>query len=98
MLDLLTSAELLNKAQREADRGKVRKHPRLAGASARLAVAVEALFESDGRGGPGGEPRVSQVWEAIEVVVSRGPDRIQSREPAGPGQVPDFRWRPGVAR
>ncbi|GEM_PF-6024971 len=95
LLDLLISAELLNKAQREADRGKARKHPRLAGASARLAVPVEALFESVGWGGPGDEPRVSQVWEAIEVVVSRGPDRIQSREPAGPGQVPDFRWRPG---
>jgi len=41
------------------------------GASARLAVAVEALFESDGWGGPDEEPRVSQVWEAIEAVVSR---------------------------
>ena len=34
-------------------------------------MAVEALFESDGWGGTGGEPRVAQVWEAIEAVVSR---------------------------
>ena len=32
---------------------------------------MEALFESDGWGGPDEEPRVSQVWEAIEAVVSR---------------------------
>ena len=51
------SAELLGRAQREADRDKARKHPRLARASARLAVAVDALFESDGWGGPGEEPR-----------------------------------------
>ena len=71
LLDLLMSAELLNKAQREADRDNARGHPRLARASARLAVAVEALFESDGWGGPDQGPRVSQVWEAIEAVVSR---------------------------
>ena len=71
LLDLLMSAELLNKAQREADKDKARKHPRLARASARLAVAVEALFDSDGWGGPDEEPRVSQVWEAIGAVISR---------------------------
>ena len=65
------STELLNKAQTAADKEKVRRHPRLARASARLAVAVEALFESDGWGGEDEEPRVSQVWEAIEAVVSR---------------------------
>ena len=32
---------------------------------------MEALFESDGWGGPEDEPRVAQVWEAIEAVVSR---------------------------
>jgi hypothetical protein len=71
LLDLLMSAELLGKAQREADKDKVRAHPRLARASARLAVAVEALFDSDGWGGPDEEARVSQVWEAIEAVISR---------------------------
>jgi hypothetical protein len=30
---------------------------------------VEALFESDGWGGPDGEVRVAEVWEAIETVI-----------------------------
>jgi TnpA family transposase len=71
LLDLLMTAELVNKAQTASDKEKVRKHPQLARASARLAVAVEALFESDGWGGPDEEPRVSEVWEAIEAIVSR---------------------------
>lgn len=71
LLDLLMAAELVNRAQTASDKEKVRKHSKLAKASARLAVAVEALFESDGWGGPDEEPRVSEVWEAIEAVVSR---------------------------
>lgn len=50
LLDLLMATEPLNKAQTAANKEKVRKHPKRANASARLAVAVEALFESDGRG------------------------------------------------
>jgi len=42
LLDLLMATELLNKAQTAANKEKVRKHPKLARASARLAVAVEA--------------------------------------------------------
>ncbi|MFC4062898.1 DUF4158 domain-containing protein [Planomonospora corallina] len=71
LLDLLMATELVNKAQNASDKEKVRKHPKLAKASARLAVAVEALFASDGWGGPEEEVRVAQVWEAIEAVVSR---------------------------
>ncbi len=63
LLDLLMATELLNKAQTAANKEKVRKHPKLAKASARLAVAVEALFASDGWGGQDEEPRVSAVWE-----------------------------------
>jgi len=51
LLDLLMATELLNKAHTAADKDKVRKHPKLAKASARLAVAVEALFEAEGWGG-----------------------------------------------
>ena len=97
LLDLLMSAELLNKAQREADRDKARNHPRLARASARLAVAVEALFESDGWGGPDEEPRVSQLWEAIEAVVSRADLRAaltvvsETVPPPGAGDPDDWR-------
>jgi hypothetical protein len=68
LLDLLMTTELVGRAQTASDKEKVRQHPKLAKASARLAVAVQALFESDGWGGPEEEPR---VWEAIEAVVSR---------------------------
>lgn len=71
LLDLLMATEMLNKAQTAANKETVRRHPKLAKASARLAVAVEALFDSDSWGGPDSEPLVTQVWEAIEAVVSR---------------------------
>src|SRR5438552_2058378 len=90
------SAELLNRAQREADKDRARRHPRLAKASARLAVAVEALFDSDGWGGPGDEPRVAQVWEAIEAIVSRADLRsalaVVSEDAPPPGAEDDD-WR-----
>ncbi len=84
MLDLLMSAELVGRARTASDKDKARRHPRLARASARLAVAVEALFDSDGWGGKGEEPRVSQVWEAIEAVISR---RRGPRRPVGHGDA-----------
>ncbi len=100
LLDLLMSAELLNRAQREADKDKARKHPRLARASARLAVAVEALFDSDGWGGPDEEPRVSQVWEAIEAVISRADLRsalaVVSETVPPPGAEDPDDWRAGL--
>jgi hypothetical protein len=40
MLDLLMSAELVGRARTASDKDKARRHPRLARASARLAVAV----------------------------------------------------------
>ena len=97
LLDLLMTTELLGRAQRDADKENARRHPRLARASARLAVAVEALFESDGWGGPGEEPRVSEVWKAIEAVVSRTELRaalelVTESVPAPGGPDPDD-WR-----
>jgi hypothetical protein len=97
LLDLVMSAELVNKARTASDKDKARRHPRLARASARLAVAVEALFDSDGWGGAGTEPRVSQVWEAIEAVVSRAELRIalelvnESVPPPGAPDPDDWR-------
>ncbi len=97
LLDLLMTTELLGKARTAADKEKVRKHPKLAKASARLAVAVEALFESDGWGGPDEEPRVSAVWEAIEAVVSRSELRAalvlvnESVPPADAADADDWR-------
>ncbi len=46
LLDLPMVTELLGKARREADEQKVRRHPKLAKASALLAVAVEVLLEA----------------------------------------------------
>ncbi|WP_440107909.1 Tn3 family transposase, partial [Streptosporangium sp. H16] len=71
LLDLLMATELVNKAQNASNKEKHPKHPKLAKASARLAVAVQALFESDGWGGEDEEVRVAEVWEAIETVISR---------------------------
>jgi len=68
LLDLLMVTELLNKARSASDKDKVRTHPRLATASARLAAAVEVLFAAEGWGE---QVRIGQVWEAIEEVVSR---------------------------
>ncbi|MGH3190136.1 MAG: Tn3 family transposase, partial [Streptosporangiaceae bacterium] len=70
LLDLLMSSELLNKAHTAADKEKVRRHPRLTRATARLAVAAEALLDSQDWGNEE-EVRVAAVWEAIEAVVSR---------------------------
>ena len=97
LLDLLMATELLNKAQTAANKETVRKHPRLAKATARLAVAVEALFSSDGWGGPDEEPRVAEVWEAIEAVVSRAELRatlvlVNENVPSADATDPDD-WR-----
>jgi len=45
LCDLLMVTELLGKAERETDKKRAREHPRLARASAKLAVAVQKLFE-----------------------------------------------------
>jgi hypothetical protein len=97
LLDLLMATELLNKAQTAANKEKVRAHPKLAKASARLAVAVETLFDSDGWGGQDEEPRVAEVWEAIEAVVSRAELRaalatVNSSVPPADAADPDD-WR-----
>ena len=58
---------------------------------------MEALFESDGWGGPDEEPRVSQVWEAIEAVVSRADLRaalaLVSETVPPPGAEDPDDWR-----
>ncbi len=94
LLDLLMTTEMLGRAQQESDRENARQHPRLAWASARLAVGVAALFDSVGWGGPGEEPGVSQVWEAIEAIVSRVELRSPSprSRPAPAGREPRKWW------
>jgi len=60
--------ELVAKAEREAKKEKVRQHPRLARASAKLAAAVEVLLEARTRGEAVG---LDDLWELIEAVVPR---------------------------
>ncbi|MCA1702403.1 MAG: hypothetical protein LC808_03700 [Actinobacteria bacterium] len=60
--------ELLGKAEREATKEKVRQHPRLARASAKLAAAVEVLFEATSQGEAVG---FADLWDLIEAVVPR---------------------------
>lgn len=84
LLDLLMMTELMGRAQREAGKENARRHPRLARASGRLAVAVEALFESDGWGGPGEEPRRC--------------GRRSSRSSRALSCAPRWRWSPRACR
>ncbi|WP_045878758.1 Tn3 family transposase [Pseudofrankia sp. DC12] len=100
LLDLLMTTELLNKAQSAADKETVRRHPKLARASARLAVAVAALFDSESWGGPDDEPRVAQVWEAIEAVVSRTELRaalVLVNDTVPPADADPDDWRAALA-
>ncbi len=97
LLDLLMATELVSKAQNASSKEMVRKHPKLAKSAARLAVAVEALFESDGWGGPDEEVRVAEVWEAIETVISRADLRaalvlVNENVPPADATDPD-EWR-----
>jgi TnpA family transposase len=70
LLDLLMSTELLGKAHTAADKEKLRTHPKLTRATARLAVAVRALLDSQ-EWGREEEIRVAAVWEVIEAQISR---------------------------
>jgi len=68
LLDLLMVTELLGKAERASKDEKVRQHPRLARASAKLAAAVDVLLEATGGGETIG---VADLWGLIETVASR---------------------------
>jgi hypothetical protein len=68
LFDLLMVTELVGKADREAKKEKVRQHPRLARASAKLAAAVEVLLEATTRGEA---VALDDLWELIEAVVPR---------------------------
>ena len=100
LLDLLMSTELLNKAATAADKETVRRHPRLAKATARLAVAAGALLDSE-QWGSQDEVRVAAVWEAIEAVISRAELRaavatVNEMVPPGTDAGADD-WRAGLA-
>ena len=107
LLDLLMSIELLNKAHTAADKEKVRKHPKLAKATARLAVAVEALFDSDGWGGAdeeragvggvGGDRGGRVPGRAARGVVLVN-DIVPPADAAEPARLADRAGRPDTRR
>ena len=68
LLDLLMVTELLGKAERASKDEKVRQHPRLARASAKLAAAVDVLLDATG---DGEEVGLEELWALIEAVASR---------------------------
>ncbi|SFK72820.1 hypothetical protein SAMN05216275_13366 [Streptosporangium canum] len=97
-LDLLMVTELLGKAQREADKQKVRRHPKLAKASARLALAVEVLLEA---AEIGDEVALFEVWAMIEARIPRrelreAVETVNELVPP-PGADDDGGWRAEMA-
>jgi hypothetical protein len=68
LFDLLMVTELLGKAERRSDKEKLRQHPGLAHASAKLAAAVKVLFEPASKSA---ELNAAELWEAAEPVVPR---------------------------
>ncbi len=68
LFDLIMTTELLGKAERETNKQRAREHPRLARASAKLALAVEALLEVSASGT---SVPIEDVWRKIETVVDR---------------------------
>jgi TnpA family transposase len=98
LFDLLMTTELLGKAHREADKETVRRHPKLAKASSRLAAAVEVLLEAADWGE---QVRLEQVWEAIEAIMPRSELRaavatVTELVPP-PGADEDAGWRAELA-
>jgi hypothetical protein len=86
LLDLLMVTDLLGKAEAANDKERARRHPSLVRHSARLAAAVEVLFEVTDAGG---ELTLEQVWESIEAVVPRG--QLRESVDAGGGYGPAAR-------
>ena len=98
LFDLLMTTELLGKAHREADKETVRRHPKLAKASSRLAAAVAVLLEAADWGE---EVGLAQVWAAIEAIVPRSELRaavatVTELVPP-PGAEEDAGWRAELA-
>ncbi|GAA5772010.1 hypothetical protein Aros01_08553 [Streptosporangium roseum] len=69
LLDLLMVTELLGKAQREADKQKVTKHPRRAKASAWL--------EPPSMAGAGGEARLTTATGVRRLVAGGDPGDVR---------------------
>src|SRR5712692_5670915 len=101
LLELLMATELIGKARQEAGKETIKRHPRLARASATLAVVAQVLLEAR-EWGSGKEVRVSEVWEAIEARIPRAEVRAAVDTVTGmlppPEALPEPDWRAELAR
>ena len=68
LLDVLMTTELLSRAERQAKKEKLRRHPKVSRHAGKLAAAVAVLLEAAEWGE---QVRLEQVWDAIESKVSR---------------------------
>jgi hypothetical protein len=101
LLELLMATELAGRARQEANKETVKRHPRLARASAMLAVVAQVLLEARDWGSDG-EVRVCQVWEAIEARIPRAEVRAAVDTVTGmlppPEALPKPDWRAELAK
>ncbi|MGH3550297.1 MAG: DUF4158 domain-containing protein [Pseudonocardiaceae bacterium] len=86
LLDLLVVTELAGKAHRQADKATIRRWPRFAKASSRLAVAVETLLEAAEWGE---DVRLTEALEMIDALVARPELRAALAEVTGTVPPPD---------
>jgi TnpA family transposase len=101
MLELFVATELIGKARQEADKQTIKRHPRLARASAMLAVAAQVLLEAR-EWRSDGEVQISEVWEAIEAripcaEVRAAVDTVTGMLPP-PEALPEADWRAELAK
>ena len=69
LFEVLMQTRLLARAERESAKEQLRRLPRFAAASAKLAAAIQVLLEASVAAE---NVSVAEVWEAIERVVPRG--------------------------
>jgi hypothetical protein len=86
LLDLLMVTELAGKAHRQADKATIRRWPRFAKASSRLAAAVEIVLEA---ADCGEDIRLTEVLEMIDAMVARPELRAALAEVTGAVPPPD---------
>jgi TnpA family transposase len=98
LLDLLMVTELAGKAHQQMNKATIRRWPRFAKASSRLAAAVETLLEAAEWGE---DIRLSEVLEMIDAIVARPDLHAAVAEVTGtvppPDAYDDGGWRQEMA-
>ncbi|MER5323157.1 hypothetical protein [Streptosporangium roseum] len=101
LLELLWATEPAGKARTAANKETIKKHPRLAKASAMLAVVAQVLLAAR-TWGEEEDVRVAEVWEAIEARIPREQVRVAVATVTGmlppPEAMPEGDWRAELAK